>query len=58
MAHSNLVREFVFSNEGLDLVDVFIDSGRTLTGGSRMRAQGALAVACAAPATGRVRRKA
>ncbi|HEY3633703.1 MAG TPA: circadian clock protein KaiC [Caldimonas sp.] len=58
MAHSNLVREFVFSDEGLDLVDVFVDNGQVLVGGSRTRAQDALAVAGAPAATGRVRRKA
>src|SRR5205085_167824 len=30
MPHSNLVREFVFSEHGIDLVDVYLASGRIL----------------------------
>jgi len=41
MAHSNLVREFVFSDRGIDLVDVYLDGGRVLTGRSRIGAQSA-----------------
>ncbi len=48
MPHSNLVREFVFSERGIDLVDVFLDSGRVLTGRLRMGAQSALQSANAA----------
>jgi circadian clock protein KaiC len=36
MPHSNLVREFVFSERGMDLVDVYLDSGRALTGRMRL----------------------
>ena len=36
MAHSNQVREFVLSDTGLDLVDVYLGSDRVLTGSARM----------------------
>jgi circadian clock protein KaiC len=39
MPHSNLVREFVFSARGLEVVDVFLDEGRPLTGRRRLGAQ-------------------
>jgi circadian clock protein KaiC len=45
MPHSNLVREFAFSEHGLEIVDVFMDEGRPLTGRRRLGAQ---AVASAA----------
>jgi circadian clock protein KaiC len=39
MPHSNLVREFVFSDRGIEIVDVFLDQGRPLTGRRRVGAQ-------------------
>jgi circadian clock protein KaiC len=36
MNHSNQVREFVFSDEGLDLVDVYMSGDRVLTGAARV----------------------
>ncbi|MFG5776016.1 circadian clock protein KaiC [Comamonas sp. J-3] len=36
MAHSNQVREFVFSNNGVDLIDVYMDGDQVLTGTARM----------------------
>jgi circadian clock protein KaiC len=36
MAHSNQVREFVLSNEGIDLVDVYVGADRVLTGTARV----------------------
>jgi circadian clock protein KaiC len=36
MAHSNQVREFVLSNRGLELVDVYMGSGGFLTGAARV----------------------
>ena len=39
MPHSNLVREFMFSNRGIEIVDVFLDQGRPLTGRRRIGAQ-------------------
>jgi circadian clock protein KaiC len=36
MAHSNQVREFVLSNRGLELVDVYTGSGGFLTGAARV----------------------
>jgi circadian clock protein KaiC len=36
MNHSNKVREFVFSDEGLDLVDVYMSGERVLTGAARV----------------------
>jgi len=41
MPHSNLVREFVFSDRGVEIVDVFLDAGRPLTGRRRVGAQAA-----------------
>jgi len=35
MAHSNKVREFVFSDHGVDLIDVFVADQRVLTGSAR-----------------------
>jgi circadian clock protein KaiC len=36
MAHSNQVREFVLSDKGIDLVDVYLGGDRVLTGSSRV----------------------
>jgi circadian clock protein KaiC len=36
MFHSNQVREFVFSDHGVDLVDVYLSGDRVLTGTARM----------------------
>ncbi|RYY48279.1 MAG: KaiC 1, partial [Comamonadaceae bacterium] len=36
MSHSNKVREFVFSDDGLDLVDVYMSGDRVLTGAARV----------------------
>jgi circadian clock protein KaiC len=36
MAHSNQVREFVFSNHGLALVDVYLSGNQVLTGTARV----------------------
>jgi len=36
MHHSNQVREFVFSNKGVDLVDVYLSGDRVLTGTARL----------------------
>lgn len=35
MAHSNQVREFVISDDGIDLVDVYVGAGGVLTGSAR-----------------------
>jgi|HubBroStandDraft_1064217.scaffolds.fasta_scaffold01556_11 circadian clock protein KaiC len=47
MAHSNQVREFILSDEGIDLVDVYLGGERVLTGSARV-AQEAQARAVAA----------
>ncbi len=39
MAHSNQVREFVFSDAGIDLVDVHLSGDRVLTGRARIAQQ-------------------
>ena len=36
MHHSNQIREFVFSNRGVDLVDVYLSGERVLTGTARI----------------------
>ena len=36
MAHSNQVREFVLSDKGIDLVDVYLGADRVLTGTARV----------------------
>jgi circadian clock protein KaiC len=36
MAHSNQVREFVLSDKGIDLVDVYLGPDRVLTGAARL----------------------
>ena len=36
MAHSNQVREFVLSDKGIDLVDVYVGADRVLTGTARL----------------------
>ena len=56
MPHSNLVREFVFSRRGMDLIDVYLESGRALTGRSRASAQTAGARAGGRPAAPRAPR--
>jgi circadian clock protein KaiC len=37
MAHSNQVREFILSDQGLDLVDVYTGPGGVLTGSARLQ---------------------
>ncbi|MEO6711059.1 MAG: ATPase domain-containing protein, partial [Planctomycetota bacterium] len=39
MAHSNQIREFVMSEHGVQLVDVFLKGDRVLTGGARIAHQ-------------------
>ncbi len=36
MAHSNQVREFLITNKGVELIDIFSGPGGVLTGGARM----------------------
>jgi circadian clock protein KaiC len=36
MAHSNQMREFVLSDDGIKLIDVYIGSGEVLTGSARL----------------------
>ena len=36
IAHSNQVREFVLSDKGIDLVDVYMGAGQVLTGSARL----------------------
>ena len=36
MAHSNQVREFVLSDKGIQLLDVYVGPGQVLTGSSRL----------------------
>jgi circadian clock protein KaiC len=36
MAHSNQMREFVLSDKGIQLVDVYLGSGQVLTGAARL----------------------
>jgi circadian clock protein KaiC len=36
MAHSNQIREFMLTNEGIDLVNVYVGPGGVLTGSARM----------------------
>ena len=36
MAHSNQLREFVLTDQGIELVDVYIGSGQILTGSARL----------------------
>ena len=45
MAHSNQVREFVFSNEGVDLVDVYMFGDQVLTGSARVAHEAQLVAA-------------
>jgi circadian clock protein KaiC len=35
MAHSNQIQEFLLTNEGIDLVDIYTGSGEVLTGSAR-----------------------
>ena len=37
MAHSNQMREFVLSEKGINLVDVYVDPGTVLTGSARLQ---------------------
>ncbi len=48
MPHSNQVREFVLSEKGIDLIEVYASSGRVLTGRTRIDAQDDLGRARAA----------
>jgi circadian clock protein KaiC len=41
MAHSNQIREFLLTNEGLKLVDVYTGDGPVLTGTARMKREAA-----------------
>ena len=36
MAHSNQVREFILSSDGIRLVDVYVGAGAVLTGAARL----------------------
>ena len=62
MPHSNQVREFVFTDKGIDLIDVFAAEGKVLTGRMRLGAQGepvagrGRAAGAAAPAKRKARR--
>ena len=59
MAHSNQVREFTFTEHGIDLVDIFISDDRVLTGTARVAHQARAARALdPAAAAGRPARKA
>ena len=40
MAHSNQVREFVLSDRGIDLVDVYLGADHVLTGMARLTQEG------------------
>ena len=40
MSHSNQIREFVLSGSGISLVDIYVSSGRVLTGRTRAGMQG------------------
>ena len=35
MAHSNQIQEFLLTNQGIDLIDVYTGSGEVLTGSAR-----------------------
>lgn len=39
MAHSNQVREFLITEKGIELVDIYMDAGGILTGSARREAQ-------------------
>jgi hypothetical protein len=39
MSHSNKVREFVFGNRGVDLIDVCVNGNQVLTGTARVAQQ-------------------
>ena len=47
MAHSNQVREFVLSDQGIDLVDVYVGADRVLTGTARVAQEGQARAAAA-----------
>ena len=36
MAHSNQIREFLLTDKGIDLLDVYVGSGGVLTGSARL----------------------
>src|SRR5205807_95470 len=36
MAHSNQIRQFLITDHGIDLVDVYIGAGQVLTGSARL----------------------
>jgi circadian clock protein KaiC len=38
MAHSNQLREFVLSDQGIDLIDIYVEDGRVLVGRARQAA--------------------
>ena len=40
MAHSNQVREFILSSDGIRLVDVYVGAGAVLTGAARLAQEG------------------
>jgi circadian clock protein KaiC len=52
MAHSNRVREFVLSDDGIKLIDVCIADGRILTGGLRIAHEQRLASEAERPSKG------
>jgi circadian clock protein KaiC len=52
MAHSNQVREFVFGDRGIDLVDVFVSDDRVLTGTARIAHQARAAALAGSSAAG------
>jgi len=35
MAHSNQIQEFLLTNQGIDLIDIYTGSGEVLTGSAR-----------------------
>ena len=36
MAHSNQIREFLFTNKGIDIIDVYTGPAGVLTGSARL----------------------
>jgi circadian clock protein KaiC len=48
MSHSNQVREFVLTQEGVKLIDVYVGEGTVLTGSARINQEAAAAAANAA----------
>jgi circadian clock protein KaiC len=51
MSHSNQVREFVLTDHGMDLIDVYVAAGKVLTGRTRIGAQGDVSSADATKAS-------